>query len=342
MLMASRGRWLGCMYAVGAMLSALSLVVPHGSGYDEAGIAAVSAIAAAVALPLLVTRYEPSEPIAHVIVVLGSVATTAVIHFSAGLPNAAALFYVWIVLFAFYVFPLQAAIGHLLLVIALYIVGTVWTESEYPLVANTLATIGTLAGSGALVAALRRRIEGLLTTLAETAHSDELTGLPNPRAFDFNLERELARSERAHELLGLAIVDVDHFKRINDSLGHQAGDEVLRRLSAVLRSAVRDGDLPARIGGEEFAVMLPGAARADAARLGERIRQNVRLAFDGDAPRVTVSVGVATTTPDDPLPANELMRRADEALYAAKAAGRDRVVAFDPLRAQTRRESAVV
>jgi diguanylate cyclase (GGDEF)-like protein len=161
---------------------------------------------------------------------------------------------------------------------------------------------------------------------------DGLTGIANRRSFDGALARAWDRSRRSHSALGVLMIDVDHFKRYNDSHGHQAGDEILRRVAAAVSAAVlRPDDVAARYGGEEFAIVLP-LAEGEASRVvGERVRHNVRaLAIPyPEAPTgiVTVSVGVASTRPaESGVTPTQLLAAADQALYQAKGQGRDKVV----------------
>ncbi|HUR54715.1 MAG TPA: GGDEF domain-containing protein [Gemmataceae bacterium] len=159
---------------------------------------------------------------------------------------------------------------------------------------------------------------------------DALTGLGNRRhLFDF-LARELARSARHGRPLSLAVLDIDHFKRVNDQYGHAAGDAVLRDVAAMLRARTRADELSARFGGEEFALVLPEADAADALAACERLRESVAgCCFRcGDyAIPVTVSVGVMTMTGEAAVAADALFQMADAKLYEAKSAGRNRVVA---------------
>jgi len=161
---------------------------------------------------------------------------------------------------------------------------------------------------------------------------DGLTGIANRRSFDGAMSRAWDRSRRSHTALGVLMIDVDHFKRYNDTHGHQAGDEILRRVAEGVQTAVlRPDDVAARYGGEEFAIVLP-LAEGEASRVvGERVRQNVRaLAIPyPEAPSgiVTVSVGVASTRPaESGMTPSDLLASADAALYQAKRAGRDNVV----------------
>jgi diguanylate cyclase (GGDEF)-like protein len=327
-LEAARGRWLGYMFAFAALLSPVSLVVPHEAGYDTAGIVAVTAVAAATALALLRLRKRPPVAAVHASVALAGVLTTATVFFTNGLPNAATLFYVWIVLFVFYFFEWRVAAAHLGAVLVLYTLSAIGTDSDSPLVGNVIGTIGALAGAGAIVAALRRRINRLMTALVETALTDELTGLPNRRAFGDDFARALARAIRTRQPLALGVIDLDYFKTINDRYGHPVGDQVLTRFGALLRSSVRAGDTAALLGGEEFGVLFIGADPAAVVRSAERVRAETERAFAADGPALTASIGVAHWAPDDPVDAVELMRRADQSLYEATNAGRNRVAAW--------------
>jgi diguanylate cyclase (GGDEF)-like protein len=161
--------------------------------------------------------------------------------------------------------------------------------------------------------------------LAEQALTDDLTGLANRRHGARQLEREIALAVRHGRVLALARVDVDHFKQINDSHGHQAGDEVLAEVARRLAGGVRGGDELARWGGDEFVVILPGTDKAGALRAAERLRAAVAAApvdAAGRALPVTVSVGWAHWAGDTP---DDLLARADRALYKAKDAGRNTV-----------------
>jgi diguanylate cyclase (GGDEF)-like protein len=153
-----------------------------------------------------------------------------------------------------------------------------------------------------------------------------LTGLPNRLAFETTLERDYTLSLRTRQPLSLIMLDLDRFKRVNDTYGHNRGDAVLAQLAQVLQSVIRGSDHPARWGGEEFVIVLPNSTALEAAVLAERIRKAVEKE-DFQVGALTVSLGVAQLEEiDSPL---SLARRADEALYRAKAAGRNRVECGD-------------
>jgi len=164
--------------------------------------------------------------------------------------------------------------------------------------------------------------------LARLAAYDGLTGLLNQRQFACSLSAELLRGERSGEQTSLIIADLDHFKRVNDLHGHTVGDDVLAAVAAEIMHGVRPYDLACRIGGEEFAIILPGTSKAEGLAVAERLRLRVEGARGGDLPAVTLSCGVASC-PADAGTARDLTRCADDAMYAAKAAGRNTVCAWD-------------
>jgi len=158
------------------------------------------------------------------------------------------------------------------------------------------------------------------------AHEDALTGLPNRRQFDEALARDLSRARRSGRPLSLVILDIDHFKQINDSHSHAAGDAVLHDVGTLLTAACRASDLPVRLGGEEFALLLTDTPAAEAEQVCQRIRDLFHARSDwGGVPglRVSFSAGVAELREDES--GSSLMQRADHALYQAKSQGRDRI-----------------
>jgi two-component system, cell cycle response regulator len=172
--------------------------------------------------------------------------------------------------------------------------------------------------------ALALRNAWLLEQVQELASTDGLTGVANRYTFQQDLERELERAARGGEDLSLAMLDIDHFKKLNDEHGHQAGDEVLRRVAATLSEFSRTYDTVARYGGEEFALILPTTDREETRALVDRLR--AEIGRSGHKPKVTISAGIATF-PTDATDPDDLVAAADEALYESKRAGRNRVTA---------------
>jgi diguanylate cyclase (GGDEF)-like protein len=203
------------------------------------------------------------------------------------------------------------------------------TAGDWPESAQRILAGAAIESSAALSRAYSHR------QAEARASTDALTGLPNRRYFD-EFCALLARRRRAEDAVGVLMVDIDNFKALNDRHGHQVGDEVLRSVAGAIVAAVREDDVPARYGGEEFAVLLRNPTRDVAVEVGERVRAAVGGLDLGrlDVPGVSVSVGVAIA--DDPnAPIESVIKLADEALYDAKRAGRDRVVAAQGRRPQT-------
>ena len=169
-----------------------------------------------------------------------------------------------------------------------------------------------------------RRLRSSQQELSRLATQDQLTGVLNARAFADRLTQELERNRRYPRPLSLLYLDLDDFKVINDSHGHQTGDGVLRLVADAMRTSVRQSDIVGRLGGDEFAVLMPetDAPLADAA--AKRLAASLRTVFKG-TPSVTASIGVVSCSATD-ANTDDLLRRADQAMYDAKKLGKDRVV----------------
>ena len=164
------------------------------------------------------------------------------------------------------------------------------------------------------------------------AATDVLTGLPNNRSVHDTLRRMVAQASRTVSPLSAALLDLDHFKHVNDAHGHSRGDEVLAAVAATLRSSLRESDFVGRYGGEEFLILLPDTGKQQARTVAEKVRAAVEaIVLSNLELRVTASLGVATL-PDDCGDADSLVRAADRALYAAKGRGRNRVEVFESRR----------
>jgi diguanylate cyclase (GGDEF)-like protein len=185
-------------------------------------------------------------------------------------------------------------------------------------------------------AAIAIRHAQLFQAQEENAMTDELTKLPNRRALAQRFLEEMHRARRHHKAIAFLMIDLDHFKQVNDTFGHLNGDAVLAELAGILTTGARDSDVCARYGGEEFGMILHETTEAGARTLAERIRSKVAAATFPGGLKLTISIGVAAT--DEPALFTTLMERADQALYAAKQGGRNQVRVADMSAAPTKQQ----
>jgi diguanylate cyclase (GGDEF)-like protein len=213
--------------------------------------------------------------------------------------------------------PVQLSDG----VQALFLLGPALLQSEFA--AADLALLHQVADACAIALQNAEQVESLRSQV----FVDFLTGCYNRRGFDAHMRVEVGRARRYGRPLSLLLVDIDHFKWINDSMGHPAGDYALRRLGQFLQSAFRTTDWVCRFGGDEFAVIFPETPKDEVARLAERLRVQIASLFPDEALRrgMTASVGVASLPVDGEEP-EQLLKAADRAMYRAKGTGRNRVV----------------
>jgi diguanylate cyclase (GGDEF)-like protein len=203
-----------------------------------------------------------------------------------------------------------------------------------------LATVAAIATAAGFVRVLRLRVTEIVDRLADAARTDPLTGLQNRRGFEESFGAEVERAKREGRSLTVLLGDLDHFKALNDRMGHPAGDAALVRVGQLLLAALRRPDPVARTGGEEFALILPGAAGEEAWSIAERLRASVEDTFRNEAVELTISLGLAQF-PQNGDTADTLLDAADQALYAAKRLGRNRSVIFSEEIAPLVRERAV-
>jgi len=178
------------------------------------------------------------------------------------------------------------------------------------------------------------KIVNQLRMINHLSTTDQLTGIPNRRSFNLQVDKEWSRNMRDKKPLSLMILDIDRFKAFNDTYGHQQGDEVLRIIAVALKDSLRrSSDFAARWGGEEFVILLPNTDMNGALVNAERIRENIEQTSitisNGRSVGLTVSIGVATIIPMQELNQSELISQADRALYTAKEKGRNMVCKFD-------------
>jgi diguanylate cyclase (GGDEF)-like protein len=310
-------------FAAGGLLAVASLAVASPDHLPRAAVSA--ALACAVAGLLLAAYDELPRWTFPPIVALGVLLVEWTVY--AGGAGAApyAVLLALPVAYSAHFFTKRVAAAETLLAVGGYaaaaLAGPQLDSKEVAVTGLALLAIGGLVGMQ------RANVNRLIWRLSDAAVTDVLTGLHNRRGFQEVFDTELERARRSGQPLSLVVGDLDHFKSVNDGFGHGAGDSALERLSLILRTAKRRIDTAARIGGEEFAVILPDSDQHAAFILAERMRREVRESFVYEPFELTISLGVATF-PLHGTTVAELVSQADQALYAAKALGRDRTVVF--------------
>jgi diguanylate cyclase (GGDEF)-like protein len=314
---------LAFLYSSGAALGLAVLLLPRPETVNATGVAALALGALVTAAIALAFRPLP-WPLLHAAVVLGTALITAAVELSGELSGAYAFYYLWVGIFAAYFFSRRAVVAHVTLMALAYGGVILFSGGAEQWGMGWMLMTGSLTVVVVMVLKLKGRVERLLVQLSAAADTDVLTGLLNRRGFNRRLRDELRRASRSDQPLALVVADLDRFKAVNDRLGHPAGDEALRRVSSLLGTATRGSDTIARIGGEEFALVLPYTDRAGAQAMAERIGGTIRSEFADRNVALTASFGLAVY-PNDGDTQDLLMRAADDALYAAKELGRDRI-----------------
>lgn len=320
---------LAALFASGATLALLTVALPHSRRASDPALLAIVGNAYLVAGALwwrserLPTRLLPYA------LAWGSTLITGVAYFSGERLSPLILFYLWIFLYSAYFFTTVEMIVEIAYVGLAF--GALLAAVRPPagIAPWWLVTMGTLAVAAVVIRTMRERVELLIARLYDAARTDPLTMLANRRGFRELLDLELARARRSELPMTVVVGDIDHFKEVNDRVGHQVGDAVLRRVAGVLERGRREIDGVARVGGEEFALVAPDTDAHGAFVVAERLRCAIQDEFADDAVPVTISFGIATY-PEHGQTASSLVRAADEALYAAKGSGRNRSVLHNP------------
>jgi diguanylate cyclase (GGDEF)-like protein/putative nucleotidyltransferase with HDIG domain len=299
----------------GGEFSALRLVVP--------------VISAAVALVLYMRADRSGPRMLHSAIALGTLLVSAHAWGSdTGASLSGEMLYVWPALYVAYFFPVRGAAVQFAWLATAYLAVLAASVEPEAIAGSWLTVMGVLFPAAVLLRSVRDGVLQLVRGLSDAALTDPLTGLMNRLAFDRELEAEVARAERSEERFSVVIGDLDHFKSVNDRLGHRAGDQALLRVGHILERHRRSMDSIARTGGEEFTILLPGATEHEAYLVSERLLAAVEETFKEDPAGLTFSFGVATF-PDHGRSRDAVLEAADQALYAAKALGRNRAVIFN-------------
>jgi diguanylate cyclase (GGDEF)-like protein/putative nucleotidyltransferase with HDIG domain len=333
-----RARVLGSLYGVGATLVGLTVLLPHSARSNDAGILAIVVVAYAIGALLWWRARSLPDWALPVALAVGSTLVTALAYFSGEAPSPLVFFYLWVFLFSAYFFTKRVAALQIAYVGVAYGALLVVRPPASGAVAWWVVAMGTLLVAAVLILTMRDRVEALIAKLFDAARTDPLTKLANRRGFRELLDLELERARRGETAMTVLVGDVDHFKEVNDRSGHHVGDAALQRVAGVLAQGIRKLDAAARIGGEEFAVVLPDTDTEEAFLIAERLRVALRDAFTGDTVPITISFGVASY-PLHGETAASLLRAADDALYGAKESGRNRTVVHSDALRRLLRES---
>jgi len=307
---------LGAVSFVAVLLAPDPNTSDHGANFAFAAIMAVSAALLALA--------GPRRNVLRFAGLWGTLVLSIFMVFAKPI-GPTPFFYIWPILHSAYFFGRREVIANLILLTVCFGVALAFFQPTGIRGMVWIGTVLSLSLLAVVVRLLKGRIDRLMAELQESSRTDPLTGLLNRRAFAESFEHELARSRRSQAPLTLAIFDLDHFKQINDRLGHAAGDQALCQFADLLRAKQRYGDCIARVGGEEFAVLLIDCDPAGGKEFAIRVAESTALSAGGDDDaQVTVSVGLASL--GGALQSQDaLLLAADAALYEAKAAGRRRV-----------------
>ena len=324
------------LFIAAGAVGTLGVLLPHPERYDVAGLLAIQCASFAAAALLLVLGGRTPDWVATCGPFGAAVLTSLAIVLTGTSTSAYLLFYMWVAFYAFYFLSrrqsaflcLFAVLNYAAVVLGARLFGYTATglDANQDIPAFVLIT-GTIVVAGVFLVRLRERVGRLIEQLTDAASTDPLTGLLNRRGFQSVIDNELARAERGGHTFSLLLCDCDFFKHLNDRLGHHAGDEALQAIGRLLDVNKRRIDVAARVGGEEFALVLPETDQHEAFIVAERLRSRFGQAFADQPVPLTMSLGVATY-PVHGMTADALLRSSDEALYAAKSLGRDRTVLY--------------
>ena len=333
-------RSLGWKWVAAGGLVLGTLAAGVGRPFDEQVIGAIGV--GGLILGVLLLLFAPRLDTRFLLPVMaaGIAATSVGIVFCHSAHTPYILFYAWISAEAWYLLDRRGAMFLTgLAVIASGPTIAIAGAGDGDALSWWLMVVGTLVVVSGLAALLRLRSDDLIERLERAATHDELTGLLNRRGYQQRLAAELARAEREGTPVSLILGDIDCFKSLNDRFGHRCGDDALARFAAVCRGQRRGADFVARVGGEEFAMVLPGTDPAGALLAAERLRDAIcsDLSRPDGAP-LTASFGVATY-PDHASDCDALLGWADRAMYAAKEGGRNRTMPCEALQPDAAAES---
>lgn len=317
---------MGILGVAGGMLAVATSILPPPAEGSEDLILIAGALSALSGGFLLSRRPMLGERELLVMSLVGTALITIATREGgvAGGTDDNEILYLWVILYSFYFLSLPNALFQAAAVGGAYAWVLTGQDVAGGGVTEWLVTMSSLLVAGLLIAELRGNLYRHVDELSHRASRDELTGLMNRGSLHERFGVERARALRDGGKISILAIDIDAFKALNDTLGHPTGDQALRQVAAALQHWTRELDAAARVGGDEFAVLLPGADAAGALGIAEDLRSAIARSPLPENVRVTVSIGA--TTSETPVPSfGELWQAADAAMYEAKRSGGDRV-----------------
>jgi diguanylate cyclase (GGDEF)-like protein len=305
-------------FVAGGLTLFLVLLAPDPDTSDHGAVAIIGGLILLAGALLTIAR-NPRLWMVRVAPVYATATISLIVAVSNPI-SGTPFFYLWPLLYTAYFLPRRDAVFGFLVFAGSFALSLQWSApgARFMVFQDTASSVAIVT---VLVVLLKERVAGLFAQLQVTASTDSLTGLLNRRAFESAFDREVERARRAELPVSLVLFDIDWFKQVNDRHGHAAGDRALRRYAALLEREGRAADVIARIGGEEFAVVLFGVDERGAQAFAERVLDVVATETAADEVSLSVSAGVAGPATD----AEQLFLAADRALYCAKDLGRGRV-----------------
>jgi diguanylate cyclase (GGDEF)-like protein len=314
-------RTASALFGAAGLVTAIGLILPHDRQVDVGGLVVVSAASTLVAVLLWLLRDRLPSAVYPYAGLVGVVLVSLGLLFNGerhgGPAGGDEMYYLWIVLWAAYHLRRRALALQVAAVLGAYGL-TLYEIHPGPIGTSRWVTLsGLVIGAAVVVRLLSERVETLIRELRASADTDPLTGLANRRGLSAAYVRELSRHVRGGAPFALLVADLDRFKQINDQYGHEAGDRALVEIAGILRAQVRPADTAARIGGDEFALLLSEADATHAAVVAERLDAAISAHAVQQGWPGGVSIGISVTNADGPG-LDELLRHADSRLYLAK------------------------
>jgi diguanylate cyclase (GGDEF)-like protein len=323
----------GALCLAGALLIAAALALAPGLIGDSTGYWLLCLALAVLGITVLVAGERHRTWAAPLFAFGGILAVTVAIHLGAGISNGAPvlnMLYVWPALFAGYFLGRGGSVAAVATIAVAYCIPAAVSDVDpETLVVRALITVTVVAGTVAVAQVVRGHVHALVLRLDRLARVDPLTALVNRRGFDEHLGYEMERFERLGQPVALVLGDIDRFKALNDRFGHAAGDGALQEIGRALLASVRGIDTVARLGGEEFAVLMPATSASDGVEAAERLRERIAAISDPAGEPIAITFGVASTEQPGCADSASVLLAADRALYEGKARGGNATVLYD-------------